>query len=94
MEEGRPSACYVGTPNRQQSASMQADCVAKWMVRMTEPESCVSYFAGVAAPSCSAADLLDACTITSTRFTKRDAQMLCTNLQDAHQAFWPGFWQR
>uniref|UniRef100_A0A6C0C0U2 Uncharacterized protein n=1 Tax=viral metagenome TaxID=1070528 RepID=A0A6C0C0U2_9ZZZZ len=86
-------SCSVGFPDPRRLASMQDECVSKWMVRMTEPESCVSHFAGVASPGCSAAELEGACRETARRFTKRDAEKLCRNIQAAHQDFWPGFWR-
>lgn len=90
---GERRSCFLGTPDQQRLASMHEECVSKWMVRMAEPESCVSHFSGVASPACSAAGLRAACEETSRHFTKRDAQQLCKNLQAAHQDFWPGFWR-
>ena len=84
--------CRLGVPDNLRLSGMQEECVSKWMVRMTETDSCVSYFSGVASSDCSAADLRQACEETSQRFTKRDAEVLCSNLQAAHQNFWPSFW--
>lgn len=84
--------CLIGTPDATRLRNMQDECVSKWMVRMSEPESCVSYFSGVASPACSSSDLVEACAETSKHFTKRDAEKLCRNLQIAHSAFWPHFW--
>lgn len=86
--------CEVSMPDYQRLAQMRESCVAKWMARMDNDRSCMEYFSGVASPTCTAPDLRAVCDFTAAKFTRGDAESLCTLLQGAHQEFWPLFWSR
>lgn len=72
---------------------MRNECVAEWMSKMTSQESCVDYLAQVSSGSCSVAELSAACDQLEKRFTVADARSLCDKISDAHDAFWPLWWQ-
>ncbi len=93
-EPDKPQRCSLSHPDALRLEEMQSACVAKWMTRMSQPSACVSHFAGVSSPSCTASDLRQACLEVSARFTVADAEQLCSNLQGAHHAFWSDFWSR
>jgi len=73
---------------------MKSDCVSEWMNKMADGDACIEHMSRVAGGNCSAGDIERACSQTAQRFTVRDADALCTGIQNAHENFWPAFWTR
>ena len=89
-----PSVVTPPRPPRMPPPSWQQQkCVAHWMMRMVDRDSCVSYYASELAAeqphaSTSAHDIEKMCDRAAKRFTVDDATRLCTSLGEAHAAFW------